>query len=166
MQKRGDGGGIVPQPGTENTAVDGSHRSRGSRLARRIPPHLDRQPARQSVVEAIDIYRFRDVRVHAGGKAALLLAFQSIGGYRNDRRTALAPFSFACSYTSHQCVAVHPGHMDIREHRRVVTLCPCRQSLRAVVRRVGRKAQEFELPTSTSRLTGWSSTTRSEERRV
>src|SRR6266540_4295584 len=58
MQKRGDGGGIVPQPGTENTAVDGSHRSRGSRLARRIPPHLDRQPARQSVVEAIDIYRF------------------------------------------------------------------------------------------------------------
>jgi hypothetical protein len=74
MQKRGDGGAIVSQPGTENTAVNGSPRSRSSHLAR-ITLHVDRQPARQRVAKAINIYRLRDVRVHTNGKAALLLAF-------------------------------------------------------------------------------------------
>src|SRR5262245_17360627 len=146
MQKRDNGGAVITQPCPEYTAVDGSHGSCRTRLARRIAARMEGQPARQRVVQAIDIYRFRDVRVHAGGKAALLLAFQGVGGYRDDRRTVFVLFGFACSYTSHQSVAVHPWHMNIREHRRVVALCPCRQSFSAIICRVSRKPQKFKLP--------------------
>ena len=86
-QQRVDRHVVVAEPGREHLAVDRRwrlrHLNRIGGVARGI---VDRHPALERGAQLVHVHRLCQIRVHAGGETALVLALHRIGGDRDDRR--------------------------------------------------------------------------------
>ena len=155
---------VVAEPGGEHVAVD-----RGGRLRRvlgasaRASPSVDRQPALERGAQLVDVHRLGQIGIHAGREAALLLALHGIGRDRDDRRArARAALGLGGADLARQLVAVHARHVDVGEHRGVAPVRRAQASSASTPSLAVSAAMPSRSSwrTSTSRFTGWSSTTR------
>ena len=125
---------IVGQPGVEHGGVD------GRRLA-----VAALQPALQGGAQAVEADRLGEVAIHAGLAAALVLAGHGVGGHRDDRRATTALGRLEAADLRRHLEAIHPGHVNVGEHDRVVAALPGLQALDAVGGRIGGDAERQEL---------------------
>ena len=126
----------------ESAAGAGAGCFRG--LRRRRPLEM-RQPLAQLAREKRDRRRLGGEVVHARDARLLRLALHDARGQGEDRDAPVAGIALLRADRASEIEAVHVGHVEVRQHERVVAAAPALEALRAVGSGVGLKADRVEL---------------------